>query len=73
MLVALNILTEHINKVNEVLHGNALPGRAQLPKRVKKVYDCDTVLSQDAGTFVPDEGMSFIVRDFLTLLKPALT
>eukprot|EP01127_Copromyxa_protea_P023332 TRINITY_DN870_c0_g1_i10.p1 TRINITY_DN870_c0_g1~~TRINITY_DN870_c0_g1_i10.p1 ORF type:complete len:249 (-),score=21.28 TRINITY_DN870_c0_g1_i10:65-811(-) len=73
MLVALDIRTEQVDTVNEVLPGIALPGRDQLPKRVQKVYDCDIVLSQGAGTFVPEEGMSWTVRDFLSCLKPALT
>lgn len=73
MLLELKIRTEHVDTVNEVLPGIALPSQDQLPKRVKKVYDCDTVLSKDAGTFVPDEGMSYTVRDFLGCLKPALT
>lgn len=73
MLVALNIIPELVDTVDQVLPGIALPTRDQLPERVQQVYDCDIELSKDAGTFVPEEGMSWPVRDFMRRLKPALT
>jgi hypothetical protein len=73
MLVALDIMTERVQALTEVLPGVALPPKEQLPKRVQKVWECDTVLSKTPGTFVPEEGMKTVVRMFLRALKPALT
>lgn len=73
MLVALHIETEHVNTINEVLPGVAVPPREQLPKHVQKVWDCEIVLSKAPGTFVPEEGMKSRAKTFLRALKPALT